>query len=81
MTPKPMKSIDLCPVGLAERNTLVSRRFAALGPGESLEVTVDSPPWVLYHQLRTDRFGEFEWRVLEQGPDKFVVRLTRRATA
>lgn len=79
MTAPSSKTIDLCPVGLAERNTLVSRRFAALAPGESFEIVTDSPPWVLYHQLHTDRFGELEWEMLESGPERFVVRLRKRA--
>ena len=64
-------------MGLAERNTIVSRRFAALKVGDALEIVADAPPWVLYHQLTTDRFGEFEWDLKEGGPERFVVRITR----
>jgi uncharacterized protein (DUF2249 family) len=33
---------------------------------------------VFYHQLRTDRFGEFEWELVERGPERYVVRVTKR---
>lgn len=72
------KTIDLCRVGLAERNTLVARRFEALKGGEALELVLDSPPWVLYHQLRTERYEEFDWELVEPGPERFVVLLTKR---
>lgn len=79
MQPTTTQTIDLRPVGLAERNTLATRRFAALAPGDVLELVLDSPPWVLYHQLRTDRLGEFDWELAEQGPERFVVRLRKLA--
>ncbi len=72
-------TLDLCPVGLAERNTLVARRFKVLEPGATLEILTDAPPWVLYHQLRTDCFGEFDWKLVEPGPARYVVHLTRTA--
>jgi uncharacterized protein (DUF2249 family) len=74
-------TIDLCAVGLAERNTLVARRFEALAPGATLEIITDTPPWVLYHQLRTDWIGEFDWKVVESGRERYVVHLTRTAPA
>jgi uncharacterized protein (DUF2249 family) len=73
-----MKTLDLCRVGLAERNTLVARRFAELRPGDAIEVVTDAPPWVLYHQLMTDRFGEVAWTMVESGPERWVVQLGRR---
>ncbi len=73
-----MTVLDLIPIGLAERNTVVSRRFAALAPGESLELILDAPPWVLYHQLRTERLDELGWELVEPGPDRYVVHLTKR---
>jgi uncharacterized protein (DUF2249 family) len=73
------RTLDLCRVGLAERNTLVARRFADLAQGATLEVITDAPPWVLYHQLTTDRFGEFAWTLRENGPERWVVELTRTA--
>ena len=72
-----MTTIDLVPVGLAERNTLVARRFDSLSPGATLELVLDSPPWVLYHQLSTERFGEFDWQLIEKGPERYVVHLTK----
>jgi uncharacterized protein (DUF2249 family) len=75
------RQLDLCNVGLAERNTLVDRRFRDLAPGGALEIVTDAPPWVLYHQLTTDRLGEFEWVLVENGPERWVVRLTRVAAS
>ncbi|MCC6999958.1 MAG: DUF2249 domain-containing protein [Deltaproteobacteria bacterium] len=64
---------------MAERNTLVTRRFEAAAPGQVFEVVVDCPPWVLYHQLLTERLGEFDWEVLESGPALYRVRITKHA--
>ena len=72
------QTLDLCPTGLAERSTVVFRRFDALAPGDQLDVLLDTPPWVIYHQLHTERFGEFDWQLLEPGPEQFVFRLTKR---
>lgn len=36
------QELDLCGVGLAERNTMVAKRFEALAPGES-----SISPWML----------------------------------
>lgn len=74
-----MKTLDLCNVGLAERNTLVARRYAKLASGETFEIVTDAPPWVLYHQLQTEHLDRFEWTMIERGPDRFVVRVTRRS--
>lgn len=71
------ETLELARVGLAERNTLVARRFESLPTGQTLAVVTDAPPWVLYHQLQTDRFGEVGWEVVEDGPERWVVHLTR----
>lgn len=73
-------TIDLVPVGLAERNTLVLRRFDALPDGATLELVFDAPPWVTYHQLRTDRFEQFDWQLVEPGPERWLVRILKRAS-
>jgi len=73
-----MKTLDLCDVGLAERNTLVARRYANLAVGDGFELVTDAPPWVLYHQLQTEHFQRFSWELMERGPERFVVRITRR---
>jgi uncharacterized protein (DUF2249 family) len=72
------ETVDLRSVGLAERNTLVSRRFVALPAGASLELLTDTPPWVLFHQLKTAFFDELDWQVLEEGPERYRVWLARK---
>lgn len=76
-----MRTLDLTEVGLAERGTLVARRFDALAPGETLELVIDAPPWVLYHQLQTERFGEVVWDEREKGPERWVVHVTKTTRA
>lgn len=73
------ETVDLVRVGLAERNTLVSRRFESLPVGGSLELVTDAPPWVLYHQLRTAFFDELDWQLVESGPELYRVRLAKKA--
>lgn len=73
-----VKKLNLSDVGLEERNTLVARRFAKLAPGDVLEVEVDAPPWVLYHQLQTAEHGRVQWQLLEDGPERWSFRLTKR---
>lgn len=73
-----VKKVNLFDIGLEERNTVVARRFAKLSPGDALEVEVDAPPWVLYHQLHTTQYGEMEWELLEDGPKRWSFRVTKR---
>ncbi len=75
------RTLDLTKIGLAERNTVVARRFDDIDKGDILELVTDSPPWVLYHQLTTDRLGDFEWQLVDPGPDHWVVHITRLTPA
>lgn len=73
----PDPTLDLTRLALPDRNTVVFSRFSALAPGQSIVVTTDAPPWLLYHQLRTERLDEVAWEDVERGPERFVFRLTR----
>lgn len=53
-------------------------RFDVLDKGESLTLHNDHDPKPLYYQLLGERGNIFNWEYLEQGPQWWKVRITRR---
>ncbi len=53
-------------------------RFDQLGPGQSLTIHNDHDPKPLYYQLLGERGNIFDWEYLEQGPEWWKVRISKR---
>lgn len=64
-----------------ERHSKIFDAFKALGPGESFVLVNDHEPKPLLYQFQNEHDGEFDWWVLEQGPEKWRVVIARRKQA
>ena len=53
-------------------------KFDELKPGESLTIHNDHDPKPLYYQLLGERGNIFTWEYLEQGPQLFRIKITKR---
>jgi len=77
-------AVDSCTVdirtlgGCVERKASVLKTFDSLVTGESVVVVNDHMPNGLLHHFQEQRPGRFEWAMLEDGPEVFKVRITRR---
>ena len=67
--------------GCVNRKACVLETFDALEPGDSVEVVNDHLPRGLLLHFEEQRPGRFEWASLEEGPQVFRVRITKRAEA
>jgi uncharacterized protein (DUF2249 family) len=55
----------------------ILQAFDALGPGDAIELVVDVDPWPLKNYLQATREGAFEWRLIDDGPQLWRVRVER----
>jgi uncharacterized protein (DUF2249 family) len=62
-----------------ERHPLIFNSFAALLPGQSLQLINDHDPRPLYSQFQSLTNGQFSWNDLESGPAVWRVQIGRNA--
>lgn len=62
-----------------QKHPTIFVRFDELAGGESLTIHNDHDPKPLYYQLLGERGNIFNWEYLEQGPEWWRVRITKRA--
>lgn len=62
-----------------QKHPTIFVRFDELTGGESLTIHNDHDPKPLYYQLLGERGNIFNWEYLEQGPEWWRVRITKRA--
>jgi uncharacterized protein (DUF2249 family) len=75
----PTATIDLRSIAPRERHALILARFAALQPGQALELVSDDEPQPLRVQFEDRAPGQYDWRTLEGGPAAWRVRIGRSA--
>lgn len=63
-----------------QKHPTIFARFDELHPGESLTIHNDHDPKPLYYQLLGERGNIFIWEYLEQGPQWWKVRMTKRGS-
>ncbi|WP_201766051.1 DUF2249 domain-containing protein [Nafulsella turpanensis] len=56
----------------------ILQEFDRLQEGESMVISNESNPFILYYQLLDDRGDSFSWEYLEKGPQKWRVRIRKR---
>lgn len=61
-----------------ERHARIFALFDSLAPGEGFEIQYDHPPTPLKLQLMAQWPGQLGWDELEQGSERWRVRITRR---
>ncbi|MCC6238140.1 MAG: DUF2249 domain-containing protein [Dehalococcoidia bacterium] len=67
--------IDVRAVLPRERHPLIFATFDRLAPGEAFVLINDHEPKPLYYQFQAERAGEVQWEPLEDGPERWVVRI------
>lgn len=72
-------TLDLRQLAASERHAQVFSRFAALLPGQSLQLVNDHDPKPLSEQLQLRSPGQFSWSYLEQGPQVWRVEIGKSA--
>lgn len=63
-----------------QKHPTIFVRFDELAEGESLTIHNDHDPKPLYYQLLGERGNIFEWEYLEQGPEFWKVKISKRIT-
>jgi regulator of cell morphogenesis and NO signaling len=63
-----------------QKHPTIFLRFDELAEGESLTIHNDHDPKPLYYQLLGERGNIFEWQYLEQGPQWWKVKISKRIT-
>ncbi len=63
------------------KHPTIFRVFDSLGPGESMIIHNDHDPRPVYYQLIGERGDVFTWEYLEQGPQWWDVRVTKKGNA
>ena len=67
--------INVADIDPRYRHTILFRLFEHLAPDESLQILVDHDPRRLRLQLEARHGSRCAWSYLEEGPDKWRVRL------
>ena len=72
-------TIDLRQIAPSERHPLIFSSFAALLPGQTLQLINDHDPQPLNEQFQMRSPGLFRWSYLEQGPQVWRVQISKSA--
>ena len=73
-------TVDVRDMVPRERHPLIFRTFDQLAAGQAFRLVNDHDPKPLYYQFMAERPGQVDWEYLEQGPEVWQVRITRKAT-
>lgn len=71
--------IDVRQVLPRDRHPLIFRTFDALASGDSCLLINDHDPKPLFYQLQAERSGLFDWAPQEEGPERWVIKISRTA--
>jgi uncharacterized protein (DUF2249 family) len=71
--------LDVSDLPFWRRLPSILQAFDQLAGGDAIELVVDIDPWPLRSYLEATREGSFEWEMLQDGPLRWRVRLSRRA--
>lgn len=69
--------LDVSAIPFWRRLSAVTQALDDLPQGSSIDLSVDLDPWPLKMHLDLTRAGMFGWRLLEDGPLRWTVRVTR----
>jgi len=73
-------TLDVTLLEPRQKHPTIFARFDQLSGGECLTIFNDHDPKPLYYQLLGERGDVFNWEYLEQGPEWWKVRITRRGS-
>ena len=75
-----METLEILNVTLIEpkfKHSKIFEKFDSLTPGEGFIIDNDHDPKPLYYQLIGERGNVFTWEYLENGPDRWKVKITK----
>lgn len=70
--------LDVTKLAPREKHPTIFSRYHALNKGESLTLHNDHDPKPLYYQMQGEMGDVFTWEYLEQGPQWWKVKITKR---
>lgn len=70
--------LDVTVLEPRQKHPTIFKRFDELSEGESLTIHNDHDPKPLYYQLLGERGNIFNWEYLEQGPEWWKVKISKR---
>ncbi|GAB4062754.1 DUF2249 domain-containing protein [Uliginosibacterium sediminicola] len=68
-------TLDVRAIAPRFRHPLIFGIFDKLPPGQALLLTNDHDPKPLYYQFQAESNGAFSWDYLEEGPERWQVRI------
>jgi uncharacterized protein (DUF2249 family) len=72
-------TLDVRQVPPRDRHPMIFGAFDRLPAQATLRLINDHDPKPLYYQLQAERPGEANWEYLEEGPEQWVVNISRVA--
>ncbi|WP_428624042.1 DUF2249 domain-containing protein [Sedimenticola sp.] len=72
-------TVDVRTIEPRLRHPLIFNTFEELQPGEFLLLVNDHDPAPLRYQFEAERTNEFAWEYIEQGPEVWLVHITKKA--
>ncbi|MDO9375707.1 MAG: DUF542 domain-containing protein, partial [Ferruginibacter sp.] len=72
--------LDVTLIEPRQKHPTIFVRFDKLGEGETLTIHNDHDPKPLYYQLLGERGNIFTWDYLAEGPEWWIVNITKRKT-
>ena len=61
-----------------ERHEKIFETYHALAPGAAFTLVNDHDPKPLHYQFQAEETGKFDWQYLEEGPQTWRVRISKR---
>lgn len=72
-----VNEFDIRPYTPTERHEMFYKAFADIKPGEAFEFINDHDPKPLYYQMEAESKEPFRWEYIEEGPEKWKVRVVK----
>jgi uncharacterized protein (DUF2249 family) len=79
MTERVRTRLDVRPVEPKDRFETIMGAYEALPPQGVLHLTVDHDPRCMYYTLQATKEEPFDFHYVEEGPERWVVEVTRGA--
>lgn len=73
----PAVTLDVRAIEPRFRHPLIFGIFEHLPLGHALLLTNDHDPKPLFYQFQAESAGQFSWNYVEQGPERWQVRIAR----
>lgn len=70
--------VDVRELAAPQRHPLIMENFHSLEPGQEMELINDHDPKPLYYQFSAEFPDKFAWEYLEEGPETWRVKITKK---